>query len=156
MERSLTGAQQCSGQPHLVEGLQEHDVQGAASIDEDSIELDVLDDGANYKTIPPWVIVVVEGDGDLGPLKVHGGGGWDHHDLLGCEFLLPHWFIWVGATIDVLDLLTRFREVALGFFRHFLLIGRFGRLEHLIYETLESIVIPGFVLSLGMENTDMI
>jgi hypothetical protein len=36
------------------------------------------------------------------------------------------------------------------------LIGRFGRLEHLIYETLESIVIPGFVLSLGMENIDMI
>jgi hypothetical protein len=29
-----------------------------------------------------------------------------------------------------------FRKVALGFFRIFLLIGPFGHLEHLIYETL--------------------
>jgi hypothetical protein len=76
MERGSTGAQQCSGQTHLVEGLQEQDVQGATPIDEDSIELDVLDDGANYERIPPRlrhkvrVVTAVEGDGDLGPFKV--------------------------------------------------------------------------------------
>jgi hypothetical protein len=40
-----------------------------------------------------------------------------------------------------------FREVAL---------GPFGRLEHLIYETLESIVVSGLVLSLGVKNADAI
>jgi hypothetical protein len=55
MEGSPTGVQHCFGQPYLVEGLQEQDVQGATSIDEDSVELYVLDDGANYKRIPPWV-----------------------------------------------------------------------------------------------------
>jgi hypothetical protein len=49
-----------------------------------------------------------------------------------------------------------FREVTLRFFRLFLLIGPFGRLEHLIYETLESVVVPGLVLFLGVENTDAI
>jgi hypothetical protein len=53
MERGPTGAQQCSGQIHLVEGLQEQDVQWAAPIDKDSVELDILDDGANYERIPP-------------------------------------------------------------------------------------------------------
>jgi hypothetical protein len=41
------------GQIHLVKGLQEQDVQGATSIDEDSVELDVLNNGANYERIPP-------------------------------------------------------------------------------------------------------
>jgi hypothetical protein len=49
-----------------------------------------------------------------------------------------------------------FREVALRFFGLFLLIGTFGHLEHHIYETLESIAIPGLVLSLGVENADVI
>jgi hypothetical protein len=49
-----------------------------------------------------------------------------------------------------------FREVTLRFFRLFLLIGPFGRLEHLIYETLESVVVSGLVLFLGVENTDAI
>jgi hypothetical protein len=53
MERVLTAAQQWPGQTHLVKSLQEQDVQGATSIDEDLVELDVLDDGANYKRIPP-------------------------------------------------------------------------------------------------------
>jgi hypothetical protein len=43
------------GQIHLVKGLQEQDVQGATSIDEDSVELDVLNDGANYERISPWL-----------------------------------------------------------------------------------------------------
>jgi hypothetical protein len=37
-----------------------------------------------------------------------------------------------------------------------LLIGPFGHLEHLIYKTMESIAVLGLVLSLGMENADMI
>jgi hypothetical protein len=47
------------------------DVQGAASINKDSVELDVLDNGANNERVPPrlWykvrVVIVVEGDGDL-------------------------------------------------------------------------------------------
>jgi hypothetical protein len=46
-----------------------------------------------------------------------------------------------------------FGEVALLFFGLFLLISLFGLLEHLIYKILELIVVPGLVLSLGMEDT---
>jgi hypothetical protein len=45
-----------------------------------------------------------------------------------------------------------FGEVTLGFFRLFLLIAPLGRLENLIYKTLESVAVPGLVLSLGVEN----
>jgi hypothetical protein len=41
-----------SGEPHLVEGLQEQYVQGASPIDEDSVELDILDNGANNQRVP--------------------------------------------------------------------------------------------------------
>jgi hypothetical protein len=53
------------------------------------------------------------------------------------------------ATIDVVDLFMSFGEVALGFLGLFLLIGPFGRLEHLTYETLESVIVLGLVLTLG-------
>jgi hypothetical protein len=59
----------------------------------------------------------------------------------------------MGTTIDAVDLLMHFGEVTLGFFKLFLLIGR---LEHLICETLESITVPGLVLSLGVGNADAI
>jgi hypothetical protein len=65
----------------MVESLQKQNVQGTASIDEDSIELNILDDGADNEIIPRrlwnkvWVITVVKGDGDLIPLKVLGGDG---------------------------------------------------------------------------------
>jgi hypothetical protein len=49
-----------------------------------------------------------------------------------------------------------FREVALGFFRLFLLIDPFGHLEHHICKTLKSIIVSGLLLSLGVENTDVI
>jgi hypothetical protein len=49
-----------------------------------------------------------------------------------------------------------FGEVALGFFGIFLLISPFGCLEYFICETLELIAVPGFVLSLGLENADAI
>jgi hypothetical protein len=52
----------------------------------------------------------------------------------------------------MVDLLMSFGEVALGFFWLFLLIGPFGRLEHLICETLESVVVLGLVLFLRVEN----
>jgi hypothetical protein len=48
------------------------------------------------------------------------------------------------------------REVTLRFFRLFLFIGPFGRLEHLICEILESVIVLGLVLSLGVKNTDAI
>jgi hypothetical protein len=63
-----------SGQPYLVESLQEQNVQGAVSMDKDSVELDILDDGDNNKRLPTqlWdkvrVVIVVKGDGDLRPL----------------------------------------------------------------------------------------
>jgi hypothetical protein len=55
MEGRSARAQHCSGQPHLVKGLQEQDVQGATSNAKDSVELYILDDGANDERIPPWL-----------------------------------------------------------------------------------------------------
>jgi hypothetical protein len=49
-----------------------------------------------------------------------------------------------------------FREVALRFFRLFLLIGPFGHLEYFICETLETVVVLGLVPSLGVEDIDAI
>jgi hypothetical protein len=49
-----------------------------------------------------------------------------------------------------------FGEVSLGLFGLFLLINPFGRVEHPIYETLESVIVSGLVLSLRVENTDAI
>jgi hypothetical protein len=49
-----------------------------------------------------------------------------------------------------------FEEDTLRFFGIFLLIGPFGHLEHLIYETLELVVVLSLVLSLGVENADVI
>jgi hypothetical protein len=160
VKRSPIGAQQTPGQPHLVKSLQEQNVQGTTSFDEDSIELDILDDGAYYERILPRlqhkVRVVTEGDWDLGPLKVLEGGERGCHNLSGCEFLLPPWLIRIGATIDVVDLLVIFGEVALRFFRLFLLSGPFGRLEYFIYETLESVTVLSLMLSLGVEDADVI
>jgi hypothetical protein len=74
MEESSTGVHHCSGQPHLVEGLQEQDVQGATSSNKDSVELYILDGGADNERILPqlrhkvWVVTAVKGDGDLRPL----------------------------------------------------------------------------------------
>jgi hypothetical protein len=95
------------------------------------------------------VVATVLGDEDLGPLKVLRGGGWDHHDLMGYEFLPPPWLIRIRVTIDVVDLLVSFEEVTLRFFRIFLLIDPFGHLEYFIYETLESVAVLGLVLPLG-------
>jgi hypothetical protein len=44
-----------------------------------------------------------------------------------------------------------FEEVTLWFFRLFLLICPFGRLEHPICKTLESIAVSCLVVSLGVE-----
>jgi hypothetical protein len=49
-----------------------------------------------------------------------------------------------------------FGEVVLRFFKLFLLIGPFGRLEYFIRETLESVIVLGLVLSLGVENAEAI
>jgi hypothetical protein len=47
-------------------------------------------------------------------------------------------------------------EVALWIFGLLLLIGLLGCLEHLICETMESVTVPGLVLSLEVENADLI
>jgi hypothetical protein len=49
-----------------------------------------------------------------------------------------------------------FGEVALGILRLFLLIGAFCCLENLICKTLESVVVPGLVLSLDVEDANAI
>jgi hypothetical protein len=57
---------------------------------------------------------------------------------------------------DVVDLLMSFGEVTPGLLGLFLLKGPFGRLELLICESLESVIVPGLVLSLGVKNADAI
>jgi hypothetical protein len=49
-----------------------------------------------------------------------------------------------------------FGEVALWFFGLLLLIGLFGRLGHLICETLKSAATPSLGLSLGVEAANAI
>jgi hypothetical protein len=47
----------------------------------DSVELNILDNGANNETVAlrlrykVWVVTAIEGNGALGPLQVLGGGG---------------------------------------------------------------------------------
>jgi predicted benzoate:H+ symporter BenE len=48
------------------------------------------------------------------------------------------------------------REVALGILELFLLIGPFGHLVNLICETLESAAVPGLMLSLIVEDANVI
>jgi hypothetical protein len=59
------------------------------------------------------------------------------------------------ATVDVVDLMS-FGEVALWFFTVILLIGLLGHLERLICETLESVTVLSLVLSLGVEDANVI
>jgi hypothetical protein len=49
-----------------------------------------------------------------------------------------------------------FREISLWFFGLFLLVDLFGRLKYLICETLESVVVLGLMLSMGVEYTNAI
>jgi hypothetical protein len=102
------------------------------------------------------VVTTVEGNGDLRPSKVLGGGGLDRHDLPGCEFLLPLVLIRVGATKNIVDLFMSFEEVALELLGLLLLIDQLGRIENLICKTLESIIVSGLVLSLGVKNANAI
>jgi hypothetical protein len=55
--------------------------------------------------------------------------------------LLPLGLIEVRATKGIVDLLLCLREVTLGILGLLLMIGRFGHLENLIYETFESVVV---------------
>jgi hypothetical protein len=79
MERSPAGAHKRSGQYHLVKRLQKKDVEGVASIDKYSVELNVLNDAVDYQGIPPWlwykiqVVAMVKSNGDLRPPKVLRG-----------------------------------------------------------------------------------
>jgi hypothetical protein len=102
------------------------------------------------------VVTVVEGNGDLRQSKVLKSDVTDRQDLSGCEFLLPLGLIWVRATKNIVDLLVSHREVTLGILGLLLLIGQLGLLENLIYITLESIAVSGLVLSLGVENANVI
>jgi hypothetical protein len=151
MERSPTGPHKRSRQPHLVKGFQKKEVEGAATIHEHLVEINVLYDWVDYQGIPPrlWykvrVVTATEGNADLGPSTVLRGGAFGLHDLLGLE-----------ATKNVIDLFISLREVALGILGLFLLIGRLARHENLICKTLESVVVSVIVLSLGVKNANVI
>jgi hypothetical protein len=160
--RGPTSAQKRSGQSHLIESLDEEDIQGAASINKDSVELDILYDGADYERVPPWlqhkvqVVAVVKSNGDLRPSKVLQSGRFGRHNLLGSEFFLPPGLIRVRDTEDVIYLLVSFGEVTLGILGLFLLMGPLGRLENVIWETLGLVAVSGLVLSLGVKNANAI
>jgi hypothetical protein len=151
MERSSTGVQKRSRQPHLIESLKKKEVEGASPIHEHSVELNILYDGANYQAIPSrlwykvWVVTAVKSNGDLWPSKVLEGGGFDHQDLPDCELLLPLGLIRIRATKNVVDPLMSLGDVTLGILRLLLLIGY---LENLIYKTLELVTVSGLVLFL--------
>jgi hypothetical protein len=98
----------------------------------------------------------VEGNGNLRPSKVLGGGRTDREGLPGCEFLLHLGLIRVEATKNIVDLLVDLGEVTLGILGLLLLIDWLGRLENLIGQTLESVIDSGLVLSLGVENANAI
>jgi hypothetical protein len=74
MEGSLTQMQRWPGKLHLIKGIQEQDIERTPPMDEDSVELDVLDDGADNQWVPTqlWdevrVVASAEGDGNLIPL----------------------------------------------------------------------------------------
>jgi hypothetical protein len=114
-------------------------------INEDSVELDVLDDGADNQSVPTWlqdevwVITLVEGNRDLRRLRVLGGGRPYCHDLLGCKLLLPLRLVGVGPAEDIVNLLTSFREVTLWVFGLFILFRLFDRLQNLVRKTLPTV-----------------
>jgi hypothetical protein len=62
----------------------------------------------------------------------------------------------VGATKNIVDLFMSFEEVALELLGLLLLIDQLSRLENLICKTLESIIVSGLVLSLGVKNANAI
>jgi hypothetical protein len=70
--------------------------------------------------------------------------------------LLPLGLIRIWATKNVIDLFISLREVTLGILRLFLLIGWLGHLENLICKTLESVVVSGLILFLGVKNANAI
>jgi hypothetical protein len=70
--------------------------------------------------------------------------------------LLPLGLIRVRATKNIVDPLVSLGEVSLGILGLLLLIGRLGHLENLICKTLESVIVSGLVLSLGVENANVI
>jgi hypothetical protein len=81
------------------------------------------------------VVVAVEGNGDLRPLKVLGVAGetvTTSRAMSFC-FLLDSYD---SGPLEVVDLLMSLGEVTPGILRLFLLNGPFGRLEKLIYKTL--------------------
>jgi hypothetical protein len=146
----------------MVKSLQKKEVKGAASIHQHYVELDVFYDGIYYQRMPfqLWnkvqVVSAVEGDGDLKPSMVLGGGGTNRQDVLCYEFLLSLGLIPVGVTKNIVDLLVHLGEVALGILGLLFMIGRLGHLENLICKTLEVVIVLGLVLSLGVENANAI
>jgi hypothetical protein len=78
-----------------VEGLGIDDVKTTAAIHEHLGEACVGDDGIDNKWVDPrigdvvWVVIIVESDGHLGPVKEEGGCELHREDLLMFPLALP-------------------------------------------------------------------
>jgi hypothetical protein len=102
------------------------------------------------------VVASVEGDRDIRPLQVLRGGRLYCHDLPGGELLLPPWIIGVETIVDVVELLMSFGEVDLRVLVLLVLLGLFGHLEDFIGKPLLLIAVLSFVLSLWVENANLV
>jgi hypothetical protein len=78
-----------------VEGLGINNVKTTASVHEHLGEACVGDDGINDKWVDPrigdvvWVVITVESDGHLGPVKEEGGCELHGEDFSTFSFALP-------------------------------------------------------------------
>jgi hypothetical protein len=92
MEAPDAGLEACPRDSQKVEGLGKDDIQAAATIHEHLGEACVGDNGIDNKRVDPriedivWVIITIESDGHLRPVKEEGGG-WLHGEDLS-TFLL--------------------------------------------------------------------
>jgi hypothetical protein len=106
MEAPDTGLEARPLDPQEVEGLSIDDVKAATTIHEHLGEACVGDDGINKKWIHPWigdvvgVVITVESDGDLGPVKEVGGRRLYGENLSSFSFALMHREAGRGSSID--------------------------------------------------------
>jgi hypothetical protein len=87
MEAPNTGLEARPRDPQKVEGLGIDDVKATAAIHEHLGEACVGDNGVDNKWVDPrigdivWVVITVESDGHLGPVKEEGGCGLHGEDM---------------------------------------------------------------------------
>jgi hypothetical protein len=126
MEAPATGLEVHPHDPQEVEGLGIDDVKAAAAIHEHLGEACVGDNGIDNKRVDPrirdvvWVIITVESDGHLGPVKEERGCRLHGEDLSTFSFVLARREARRGSSVyheAVVDLEESFiLAVSLGIF----------------------------------------